>query len=262
MSETRQVNAMKLFDLTGKIALVTGGSKGIGFGLSKGLAQAGATVIIANRNEQQGQQAVKRLQAMGLKASFKVVDISQRASIKALFEQVVAEHGGLDILVNNAAVIIRKPAADYTEEDWDTTVDINLKGTFFCSQCAFDIMKNRGKGKIINLSSVLSQMCQHGRSVYSVTKAGIAHMTKALAMEWSPYGICVNSFGPGMTHTELNEQHFKDHPDDLAHIVEGIPVGRGGTPDDYIGVVIFLASEASDYVTGQTLLVDGGMVIT
>ena len=252
---------MDIYDLSGKTALVTGGSRGIGFALSRGLARAGATVIIANRNEEQGEDAAKRLRGEGLAVSFKAVDIGSLSSIEALFVHVEREFGGLDILLNNAAVIIRKPALEFSEADWDATIDINLKGTFFCSQKACEIMKKKGKGKIINVSSVLSQMCQHGRAVYSVTKAGIAHMTKALAMEWSRFGINVNCFGPGMTFTELNEQHFKDNPDDLAHILSGIPLARGGVPDDYVGVAVFLASSASDYVAGQTLLVDGGMVI-
>ena len=253
---------MHQFDLKDKIALVTGGSKGIGLGLARALGQAGAEVVIANRNAEAGEAAAGRLRAEGVQIHFHPADISNVHSVRALVDAVVARHGRIDVLVNNAGVIIRKPALDYTEEDWDSTVDINLKGSFFCSQAVAAHMKQQGGGKIIIISSVLSQMCQHGRSVYSVTKAGLMHMTKALAMEWSPFGINVNGIGPGCTLTELNEQHFKDHPDDLAHIVRGIPLGRPALPADYAGAVVFLASSASDYVSGQTLLVDGGMIVT
>lgn len=253
---------MKIFDLTGKVALITGGSKGIGLALSRGLARAGATVVIANRNEEVGQRTVEVFRAEGLSISFFPVDISRLSSIQDLFDRVLAVYSKIDILVNNAALIIRKLADEYTEKDWNDTVDTNLKGTFFCCQLAAHHMKARGGGKIINLSSVLSQMCQPGRSVYSVTKAGIMHMTKALALEWGPYGINVNSIGPGCTLTDLNRKHFNDHPNELAQIVVGIPLGRPATPEDMVGAVLFLASSASDYVTGHTLLVDGGMVVT
>lgn len=253
---------MNLFDLTGKVAVITGGSKGIGFALSEGLARAGASVVIASRNAEVGQRAIQALLNEGLSISFLPADISKLSSIRNLFDSVLAVHGKIDILVNNAALIIRKTAKDYTEEDWDHTVDTNLKGTFFCCQLAAQHMETRGGGKIINISSVLSQMCQNGRSVYSVTKAGIMHMTKALALEWGPYGINVNSIGPGCTLTDLNSQHFNDHPDELNHIVAGIPLGRPAKPDDMIGAVLFLASSASDYVSGHTLLVDGGMIVT
>lgn len=248
------------FDLSGKNALVTGGSKGIGLGLARGLAQAGAHVVIANRSSDEGHAAAERLTSEGLDVQFLQVDISDLTSIRSLFDNLFKLVPQLDILVNNAGIIIRKQAIDYTEEDWDKTLNVNLKGTFFCSQLAASDMRKRHYGKIINTTSVLSQMCQSGRSVYSVTKAGIMHMTKALAMEWSPWGINVNAMGPGCTKTELNEQHFRDHPDDLANILKGIPMGRQGIPADCAGAVVFLASSAADYITGQTILVDGGMI--
>ncbi len=251
-----------LFNIKGKNILVTGGSKGIGFGIAEGLAAAGARVLIANRNVQEGEAAAEELRAKGYAVDFYPVDISSMDSIRQLMQHTLSLFGDLDVLVNNAGVVVRKQAIDYTEQDWDMTVDINLKGTFFCSQLAAEHMIKKKRGKIINTSSVMSEMCIQGRSVYSMTKAGITHMTKALATEWSPFGINVNALGPGLTITNLNEQHFKNNPDDLNRLVSGIPIGRPALPVDYVGATIFLASEASDYVTGVTLLVDGGMAFT
>jgi NAD(P)-dependent dehydrogenase (short-subunit alcohol dehydrogenase family) len=175
--------------------------------------------------------------------------------------EVIKQFGKIDILVNNAAAIIRKPAEKYTEEDWDTMGDTNFKGTFFMSKFVVKEMMKRKKGKIINISSVLSQMGQVGRSIYASTKAGISHMTRVTGIEWIKYGINVNAIGPGLTVTELNREFFQTHPDDYQKILNGIPANRGAQPDDYIGAAIFLASDASDYMVGQTLIVDGGMTI-
>ena len=250
---------MNMFDLSGRIAIVTGGNQGIGFGISQGLAGAGGTVVIANRRAAEGQKAAESLQKDGFNVIAIPTDVSQKASITAMVEKVMSQFGKIDILVNNAAVIIRKPLEDFEENEWDTILNTNLKGLFLCCQLVGREMIKRKKGKIINISSVLSQMTQSGRGIYATAKAGVSHLTRSLAMEWIKYGINVNAIGPGMTVTPINEQFFKENPDDLKRILAGIPIGREAYPADYAGAAVFLASDASNYVIGQTLLVDGGM---
>jgi len=156
---------------------------------------------------------------------------------------------------------VRKPIEDFTEEEWDQIMNTNLRGLFLCCQLVGREMIKKKKGKIINISSVLSQIVQPGRSVYAVAKAGVSHLTRALALEWGKYNISVNAIGPGLTITPLNKKYFEENPKDLKNIVASLPKGREAYPQDYAGAAIFLASDASDYMTGQTLLVDGGMTI-
>ncbi len=250
-----------LFDLSGKIAIVTGGNQGIGFGITRGLAGAGATVIIANRREEEGQQAARMLQKEGFSAAAVPVDVSDRMSVEDLVSRVLGEHGRIDILVNNAGVILRRPAEDFTEEEYDRIMDINVKGMFFCCQAAGREMLKAKKGKIINVSSVIAQQVQPQRSVYAISKAGVSNLTRSLALEWSRSGVNVNAIAPGVTVTPLNQKYFAEHPDQLQAFADATPKGRVAYPDDYAGAAIFLASEASDYVTGHILLVDGGMAI-
>jgi len=252
---------MNMFDLTGKIAIVTGGNQGIGLGITRGLAGAGATVVIANRRAAEGQKAAAALQKEGFNVIAIPTDVSQKASVAAMVEKVMNEYKKIDILVNNAAVMIRKPLEDFEENEWDTILNTNLRGLFLCCQLVGREMIKRKKGKIINISSVLSQVVQSGRGVYATAKAGVSHLTRALAMEWSKYNININAIGPGLTMTSINQKYFEENPDDLKKIIEGIPIGREAYPRDYAGAAVFLASDASDYVTGQTLLVDGGMTI-
>ncbi len=252
---------MNMFDLSGRVAIVTGGSQGIGFGIARGLASAGATVVIANRRAAEGQKAAEALHKEGYNAIAIPTDVSQKASIAAMVEKVMNQFQKIDILVNNAGVIIRKPLEEFEEDEWDTIHNTNLRGLFLCSQLVGREMIKRKKGKIINISSVLSQIVQPGRGVYAAAKAGVSHLTRALALEWSRYNINVNAIGPGTTITPINQKYFQENPDDLKKILEGIPIGREAYPKDYAGAAIFLASDASDYVTGQTLLVDGGMTI-
>ena len=253
---------VEMFDLSGKTAIVTGGSQGIGFGIARGLAGAGATVIIANRRAAEGQAAAESLKGEGLNAESAVADVSQSSSVANLVANVVDKHGKIDILVNNAGVIVRKPAEAFTEQDWDYIMDINLKGLFFCCQMAGREMIRRRQGKIINISSDASQRVMPDVSAYAVSKAGVSHLTRSLALEWAKYNINVNAIGPGLTITPINRDVFEAHPEKLVQRVQGIPKGRTGNPTDYAGAAIYLASEASDFVTGQTLLVDGGTTLT
>ena len=252
---------MNIFDLSGKVAIVTGSNQGIGFGIAKGLASVGATVVIANRRATEGQNAAESLKKEGLNAVAIPIDVSRMSSVASLVSKVVSDFGKIDILINNAAVIVRKPIEDFTEEEWDQIMNTNLRGLFLCCQLVGREMIKKKKGKIINISSVLSQIVQPGRSVYAVAKAGVSHLTRALALEWGKYNISVNAIGPGLTITPLNKKYFEENPEDLKNIVASILKGREAYPQDYAGAAIFLASDASDYMTGQTLLVDGGMTI-
>lgn len=252
---------MNLFDLSGKTAIVTGGSLGIGFGIARGLASAGAGIVIASRRDNLARAAAESLHKDGLSAVAVPTDVSRTDSIDALVKQVVADFGRIDILVNNAGFVIRKPAEEFTEEEWDRLMATNLRGLFFCAQRVGKQMIAQKKGKIINISSVVSQIAQSNRAVYAVSKAGISHLTRALALEWAPHNINVNAIGPGVTITDINKEHFAAHPEELRKFVDNIPLGREAYPDDYAGAAVFLASDASNYVTGQVLIVDGGMVL-
>lgn len=252
---------MEIFDLSERIAVVTGGNQGIGFAIARGLGTAGAIVVIANRRTAEGQRAAETLKKEGLNAVAIPTDVSSISSVAALVAKVISDFGRIDILVNNAGVAMRKPAEELSEEDWDYVMNINLKGLFFCCQLAGKEMIQRKKGKIINVSSISSQVAQPIRSVYCASKAGVSHLTRALALEWAEYNINVNAIGPGVTITPLNEKYFEEHPEELGKFISTIPMGREGYPSDYAGAAVFLASDASNYVTGQTLLVDGGLTI-
>jgi len=252
---------MDIFDLSGRTAIVTGGNQGIGFAIARGLATAGATVVIANRRAAEGQRAAEPLKAEGLSAAAIPTDVSLRSSVEELVLKTVDDFGKIDILVTSAGVIVRKPAEEISEEEWDYIMDINLKGVFFCCQLVGRHMIQRRKGKIINISSNVSEVTQPLRSVYAASKAGVSHLTRALAAEWAKYHINVNAIGPGPTITPLNKKYLEEHPEDLKERLSGIPMGRLGNPSDHVGAAIFLASDASDFVTGQTLLVHGGSTL-
>lgn len=252
---------MEFFDLSGKVAIVTGGNRGIGFAIAKGLATAGAKVVIANRTAAEGQNAADSLKTEGFQAKAVQTDVSDKSSVSNLVSNVVDEFNQIDILVNSAGVIQRGPVEDFTEEQWDHIMNINLRGLFFCCQLVGKEMIKREKGKIINISSNVSEVIQSLRVVYAVSKAGVSHLTRGLALEWAKYKINVNAIGPGPTITELNKQYFEENPADLQERIDSIPMARVGAPFDHVGAAIFLASDASDYVTGQTLLVDGGSTI-
>ncbi len=252
---------MEFFDLSGKAAIVTGGNRGIGFAIARGLATAGAAVVIANRTAAEGQKAADDLKAEGFRAMAVSTDVSDKSSVGNLVKTVVDEFNRIDILVNSAGVIQRGAVEDFSEEQWDYIMNINLKGLFFCCQLVGQEMIKQKKGKIINISSNVSEVIQPLRVVYAVSKAGVSHLTRGLALEWAKYNINVNAIGPGPTITELNKQYFEENPADLQERIDSIPMARVGDPLDHVGAAVFLASDASDYVTGQTLLVDGGSTI-
>lgn len=248
-------------DLSGRTAIVTGGNQGIGFAIAQGLARHGAHIIIANRRAEQGIAAAQLISDEGLSAEAIRADVGDGASVQHLVDAVVESRGHIDILVNSAAVIVRKPVEELTEEEWQWVMDINVKGTFLCCRDVGRHMIERRSGKIVNISSNVSQVIQPLRSVYAVSKAAVSHLTKALAVEWAQYGVNVNAVAPGPTVTDFNRQYLEEHPQDKQRAVNSIPMARLGAPDDHVGAAVFLASDASNYVTGQTLLVDGGSTL-
>jgi 2-deoxy-D-gluconate 3-dehydrogenase len=248
----------KKFDLTDKIAVITGASEGIGRDIAIGLAEAGADIIICSRREDKLQEVKKVAEKTGRHVEIFVADIQKVAEIKNLKAFIKARTGKVDILINNAGYVVTKPAWDVSENDWDTMVDTGFKGLFFCCQEVGSIMREQGYGKIINLGSTFSKSIVPGRSVYGGIKAGIDHLTEALAMEWAPHGIRVNALAPTAVNTPSRQVMLQGPI--LEKVLARIPLGRLATPEDLIGAVIYLSSEASDFVTGQTLFVDGGWV--
>lgn len=249
---------MNPFDLSGKVAIIIGGNRGIGLAIADGLASAGAIAVIANRNAGHGEGAAERIRAKGLKAKAISVDVTQRKFVENLAASTLKEFGRIDILVNSAATIARKPIVDVTDEEWDSLMSTNLKGAFLCCQVVGRHMIERKQGKIINMSSNIIQPLQPGRGVYAITKAGLTQLTRVLAFEWAQYNVHVNAIAPGPTITDLNRKFFEEHPKDLRARIQSMPIGRMGQPQDHVGAALLLASPASDFITGQTLFVDGG----
>lgn len=252
------MGSLDIFDLSGRIAVVTGGSRGIGFEIAHGLASAGATSVVADIVADRGEEAAEAIRKNGLRAKSIPVDVTNRDSVRHMVSQVVKEFNQIDILVNSAGIIIRKPIEEVTDEEWDSLMDVNLRGVFLCSQVVGIEMMKRKQGKIINISSNIAQVLQPHRGVYAITKAGVSHLTKVMALEWAPHHINVNAIAPAPTMTDLNKKYFDEHPEDLKERIRSIPLGRLGDPKDYVGVAILLASKASDFITGQTIFVDGG----
>jgi 2-deoxy-D-gluconate 3-dehydrogenase len=244
-----------MFDLAGRVAVVTGANTGIGQGLALALAGAGADIALVGRTPAEG--TAERVRAAGRRAAIIGADLSSIAPVQEVVDRTIAELGGLDILVNNAGTIRRADALEFSEEDWDAVIDTNLKSVFFLCQAAARHMVTKGRGKIINIASMLS--FQGGIRVpsYTASKSGLAGLTRLLANEWAARGICVNAIAPGYIATN-NTAALQSDEVRNRQIVERIPLGRWGKPSDLAGAVVFLASDASDYVQGHILAVDGG----
>lgn len=246
---------MTLFDLTDRIAIVTGGSRGIGRAMAVGLAQAGATVAIVSRA--QALDVVAEIEAAGGKAYAYACDLSDRAAREKLAQTIQADLGTPHILLNNAGIQKRHDAEQFPLQDWDEVVEVNLTSVFHLCQLFGQGMLEAGYGKIINIASVISFQGGLRIAAYAAAKAGVMNFTKTLANEWSSKGINVNCIAPGYIATDMNEALIADNERN-AQILARIPANRWGKPEDFVGAAIFLASPASDYVCGQTLLVDGG----
>ncbi|MFB3817562.1 MAG: SDR family NAD(P)-dependent oxidoreductase [Candidatus Methylomirabilales bacterium] len=248
-----------LFDLSGKVAVVTGGGTGLGRGIAGGLASAGATVVLTSRRAEVVRAAAAEIAAGGGTAEGVAMDVTRIHELPAFFQGIAERHGRLDILVNNAGINRRAPALEYTEADWDAVLTTNLKAVFFACQAAARIMKAQGGGKIVNTASLSSVIAAPNQAAYAPAKAGVKLMTMHLALELAPYKINVNAIGPGWFRTPLNDDLFRN--EDWARGVRAlIPLGRTGTPEDLAGTAVYLASAASDYLTGQVIYVDGGML--
>jgi 2-deoxy-D-gluconate 3-dehydrogenase len=245
----------KSFDLTGKVAIVTGGYQGLGRGMAIGLAEAGADVVLVDRQEATETAAV--VHSFGRKALTFAADLMSIEPIPSIVQKTVETFGKVDILINNAGTIRRTPAIDYSEKDWDDIMAVNSKTVFFFSQAAARDMMKRKAGKIINIASLLSFQGGIIVPAYAASKGAVAQITKALANEWAAHGINVNAIAPGYMATD-NTKALREDPVRSKAILDRIPAGRWGTPQDLAGVAVFLSSPASDYVNGHVLVVDGG----
>jgi 2-deoxy-D-gluconate 3-dehydrogenase len=252
---------MKLFDLDERVAIVTGGNGGIGFGMAEGLAAAGATVVIAGRNEAKSAAAVKRLTDAGAKAAAIAVDVTDAGSCRALVAGAAKRFGRLDILVNNAGTNIRKQPQDYTLEEWNTIIATNLTSAFVCSQAAYAEMLKAGGGKIINIGSMMSIFGASFTTPYAASKGGVVQMTRALATAWAKDNIQVNAVLPGWIDTDLTRKGRAEVEGLHERVLARTPAGRWGTPEDHAGIAVFLASAASDFVTGTAIPVCGGFSV-
>ncbi len=249
---------MDLFDLTGRVAIVTGGNGGIGLGMARGLAQAGASVLVAARNAEKSAQAVAELEALGATAAPVAVDVRDEASCKRMVEDAVSRFGRLDILVNNAGTNVRKQPQEYTLAEWHMMIDTNLTSAFICSNAAYPAMKKAGGGKIINIGSMMSIFGASFAGPYAATKGGIVQMGRAMACAWAKDNIQVNCVLPGWIDTALTRKARSDVDGLHERVLGRTPAGRWGDPADFGGIAVFLASPASDFVTGTAIPVDGG----
>jgi len=249
---------MNPFDLKGKAALVTGGNGGIGLGMAKGLAQAGASVAIAGRDEKKSAQALKELKALGVDAFSIHANLRDEKSARAAVDQAASELGRLDILVNNAGMNIRKPPQDLSLEDWNTVMETNLTSAFLCSQAAYPHLKKSGHGKVINIGSMMSIFGAAYLAPYAASKAGIVQLSKALGAAWAKDNIQVNAVLPGWIDTNLTRKARVELQGLNERVLSRTPAGRWGEPADLSGIAVFLASAASDFITGTAIPVDGG----
>ncbi|WP_259391438.1 SDR family NAD(P)-dependent oxidoreductase [Paenibacillus sp. 1011MAR3C5] len=245
------------FSIEGKIAIVTGASKGIGYGLAQALAAAGAKVAATARKKEDLATLVDEIKEAGGEAAAYALDVRNVSQIKEVFGQIAADFGRIDILVNNAGLGEGMLAEDVTEEYWDDMLDVNLKGVFFCCQTAGNYMLKQGYGKIVNVSSQVSIVGIPEGVAYCASKGGVNQLTKVLALEWSSRGVNINAVGPTFIYTPGTAERL-DTPDFRANVLSRIPAGRIGSIDDVAGAVVYLASPAADLVTGTLLLVDGG----
>jgi NAD(P)-dependent dehydrogenase (short-subunit alcohol dehydrogenase family) len=252
--------SLELFDLTGKVAMVTGSTRGLGEVTAKALAKAGADVAVCGRNRSDLDRVSAAIKALGRNSAGFVLDVTLKDRVREGVDQILKHFGKLDILVNNAGVNHRVPVLEFPEEAWDLVINTNLKGYFLVAQAVVPQMLERGYGKVINMSSIFGMTPLPNQLAYASSKGGVDQMTKVMALEWAKQGVRVNAIGPTYFETELVAE-IRNDPERFDFINERTPMGRWGQPPELEGIVIFLASPASDFITGQTIYIDGGWTI-
>jgi 2-deoxy-D-gluconate 3-dehydrogenase len=251
---TTSTAAKNLLDLSGRVAVVTGGTRGIGEAIVHHLAAAGARVVAVSRSAPAAAGGAPRDGEVSTLAA----DVSRKADVERMVETVTGRHGTIDVLVNCAGTAKRAPALEQAEADWEYMIDLNLKGTAWACRAVAPVMRRAGRGRIVNITSIGAEFGLVNRAAYCATKGAVAQLTRCLALEWGPYGITVNAVGPGITVTPLVRPFLDANPGKEDTMKRKIPLGRLGRPDDMAGAVAFLASDLAAYITGQTILVDGG----
>ena len=251
----------RLFDLGGRVAIVTGGNGGIGLGLARGLADAGANIAIVGRNETKSKAAVDDLAARGVKAVSVVADVTDKEAVARMVESVTAEFGRIDILINNAGINVRKPPHALAIEEWESVIDTNLTSAFLCSKAVYPAMKAAKGGKIINIGSMMSIFGASFTPAYAASKGGIVQFTRACACAWASDNIQANAILPGWIDTDLTERARAEVSGLNERVLARTPAARWGTIDDFAGIAVFLSSAASDFVTGAAIPVDGGFSV-
>ncbi|WP_426433971.1 SDR family NAD(P)-dependent oxidoreductase [Bradyrhizobium genosp. P] len=250
-----------LFDVTGKVAVVTGGNGGIGLGMARGLADAGAGIAVVGRNEAKSAAAVEDLRQRGVEAIAVTTDVTDTSAVTAMVDRVVKELGRIDILINNAGMSIRKPPHELELEEWSKVIDTNLTSAFVCSKAAYPALKASGHGKVINIGSMMSIFGASFAPAYAASKGGIVQFSRACANAWAPDNIQVNAILPGWIDTDLTKGARQQVAGLHERVLARTPAARWGAIDDFAGIAVFLASSASDFVTGTAIPVDGGYSI-
>ena len=251
------MGVLEAFDLSGKVAVVTGGNRGLGEAWVRALADVGATVVIAARDDERSQRTRARI---GGDVDTVGLDVRDAAGVRAALDTVVGRHGRVDILVNNAGACIHRPALEVSDDEWDQVIDVNLNGLWRCSQAFGRHMIDNGGGVIVNIGSISAQIVNRPQMqpAYNASKAAVHQLTKSLAAEWAPYGVRVNALAPGYTKTEMAPV---DRPEFRRHWIEDAPMQRCAMPDELGPALVFLASDASSFMTGATLVIDGGYTL-
>ncbi|TDJ17256.1 MAG: glucose 1-dehydrogenase [Gammaproteobacteria bacterium] len=253
---------MEIFDLTGKVAVVTGGNGGIGLGMARGLARAGANIAVVARNEEKSAQAVQSLQGMGVQAQAFQADVTDADAVSNVIDAVTQAFGGIHILINNAGINIRKRPEDLKPDEWQLVLNTNLTSAYLCSRACYPVFKRAGGGKILNNGSMLSIFGTPWGPAYAASKGGMVQLTKSLATAWAEDDIQVNCFLPGWVDTELTRNARREVDDLHERVLARTPAGRWGDVEDFEGLAVFLASSASDFITGAVIPVDGGFSVS